>query len=582
MKVSRASSKCLSGILSILLLLTLVAPQLALAAGDQQVVYAGTAAELQQAVKSNTKIVLEGKNYIFDRTISIENIENLTIEGNAATKILTSSSMIEVIQIVSSNGITLKGFTAGHEQKGDCDAGVLSINNSSVTVDACDLFGCGTDGITIIDSSIAVSKTTIRDCSRNIVNSFDSQATFEDCTFSGNGYIKSPENAIGVKSIRGETETSTLTFSNCKFLNNKNSSLVNESANVTFTDCTFTGNSWLNGPSSANDSGTLGTNITWVLKDGNMVISGAGEMPEVTWDGGDTRWGGNSQRIKTITIEKGITSIYNTSFSSCNNLESVTIGESVTKIDFNAFSSCVKLNSVYIPASVKFIGGNAFGGCRNLADVYYAGSEADWNKITIVRSDYDDTFGNTTIHYNSTSSAPAVPTVGGFTDVKADSYYAEPVLWAVKNMITTGTSTTRFSPSDLCTKAQILSFLWRANGTPMPQIANPFTDIIQTDYYYFAALWAYENGLVSGSLLNGGEKCTRSMAVEYIWKAAGSPVSNKTVSFTDIPAGANYAQAVAWAVEKGITSGTGATTFSPSEICTRAQIMTFLYRVHND
>lgn len=164
-----------------------------------------------------------------------------------------------------------------------------------------------------------------------------------------------------------------------------------------------------------------------------------------------------------------------------------------------------------------------------------------------------------------------------FDDVATDAYYAGPVSWAVEQGITSGTSKTTFSPNANCTAAQILTFLWRANGSPKPAGSVPFSDVKSSDYYADAAAWAYEKGIISGGTFGGNTPCTRSMAVTYMWKAAGSP-SAGTASFTDVPSGADYAQAVAWAVEKGVTSGTSSTTFSPDSICTRGQIVTFLYR----
>ena len=164
-----------------------------------------------------------------------------------------------------------------------------------------------------------------------------------------------------------------------------------------------------------------------------------------------------------------------------------------------------------------------------------------------------------------------------FDDVATDAYYAKPVSWAVEQGITSGTSKTTFSPNANCTAAQILTFLWRANGSPKPAGSVPFSDVKSGDYYADAAAWAYEKGIISGGTFGGNTPCTRSMAVTYMWKAAGSP-SAGTASFTDVPSGADYAQAVAWAVEKGVTSGTSSTTFSPDSICTRGQIVTFLCR----
>ena len=174
------------------------------------------------------------------------------------------------------------------------------------------------------------------------------------------------------------------------------------------------------------------------------------------------------------------------------------------------------------------------------------------------------------------SSAGSEPATA-FTDVKADAYYADAVEWAVDKGITSGTSATTFSPDTTCTTAQILTFLWRANGSPAASGGNPFSDVSADAYYYQAALWASEKGLISGSVFNGDTPCTRAATVTYLWKLAGQP-SVGASGFTDVPAGSDYAQAVAWAVEEGITSGTSATAFSPDTTCTRAQIMTFLYR----
>ena len=165
-----------------------------------------------------------------------------------------------------------------------------------------------------------------------------------------------------------------------------------------------------------------------------------------------------------------------------------------------------------------------------------------------------------------------------FADVKSDDYFADAVQWAVERNITSGTSETTFSPGETCSKAQILTFLWRANGSPEPTAANPFADIKTADYFYKAALWAAEKGLVSDSTFGPNTDCTRAMTVEYLWKAAGSPAPTSKASFTDVPDNAEYAQAIAWAVENEITSGTGGGNFSPAATCTRGQIVTFLHR----
>lgn len=168
------------------------------------------------------------------------------------------------------------------------------------------------------------------------------------------------------------------------------------------------------------------------------------------------------------------------------------------------------------------------------------------------------------------SLVPAASAAGQFTDVPDTSPFASAITWAVGEGITNGTSATTFSPGQNCTEAQILTFLWRAKGCPEPE--NPAAS---STYYAKAAKWAVEEGIVYE--FEADTPCTRSMAVTYMWKAAGSP-SAKAASFTDVPASADYAQAVAWAVEQGVTEGTSATTFSPDTVCTRGHIVTFLYR----
>ncbi|MBQ9522033.1 MAG: leucine-rich repeat protein [Oscillospiraceae bacterium] len=168
-----------------------------------------------------------------------------------------------------------------------------------------------------------------------------------------------------------------------------------------------------------------------------------------------------------------------------------------------------------------------------------------------------------------------------FEDVSPGQYFYEPVTWAVGRGITNGTTPTTFSPQNTCSRNHILTFLWRANGSPAASVRNPFTDIDTSKDFGKAALWAYENGLVSGQQFNGGTPCSRADVVTYLWKLAGRPVAGGN-KFSDVPPGAEYAAAVSWAVSRGITKGTSDTTFNPSGTCTRGQIVTFLHRAYAD
>ena len=170
-----------------------------------------------------------------------------------------------------------------------------------------------------------------------------------------------------------------------------------------------------------------------------------------------------------------------------------------------------------------------------------------------------------------------------FVDVPENAYYAPAVAWAVEKGVTEGTSATTFSPDAACTRAQIVTFLYRAAGSPaVKSTVNPFTDVNASDYYYNAVLWAVENGITTGTsatTFSPNESCTRAQCVTFLYRAVGSAAAAKA-AFTDVSADAYYAPAVDWAVEKGVTTGTSATTFSPDAACTRAQIVTFLYRAY--
>jgi hypothetical protein len=169
-----------------------------------------------------------------------------------------------------------------------------------------------------------------------------------------------------------------------------------------------------------------------------------------------------------------------------------------------------------------------------------------------------------------------------FTDVDEDAYYAEAVAWAVANEITKGTSETTFSPDDDCTRAQVVTFLWRYAGKPEPTTAeNPFTDVEEGTDYYKAILWAYENGITTGTsetTFSPDETCTRAQVVTFLWRYEGELTYEEAETFTDVAEDAYYAKAVAWAVHEWITNGTGDGQFSPDDTCTRGQVVTFLYR----
>ena len=171
-----------------------------------------------------------------------------------------------------------------------------------------------------------------------------------------------------------------------------------------------------------------------------------------------------------------------------------------------------------------------------------------------------------------------------FDDVAdPNKYYYTPVYWAVAKNITTGTSDTTFSPNKTCTRAEVVTFLYRAAGKPsVSGLENPFADVSETSYYRDAVVWAAANGITTGTsstTFDPSGKCTRAEVVTFLYRAAGKPsVSGSENPFADVSAGSYYEKPVIWAADKGITTGTSPTTFNPSGTCSRAEVVTFLYR----
>ena len=186
------------------------------------------------------------------------------------------------------------------------------------------------------------------------------------------------------------------------------------------------------------------------------------------------------------------------------------------------------------------------------------------SKVTVKATFMDD---NTMLNY--------------FVDVKAGDYFYDAVLWAVQEGITSGTDATHFSPNASCTRAQIVTFLWRAAGSPEPKNMSSFTDVPADSYYAKAVAWAVENGITGGTgdgKFSPDATCTRAQAMTFLYRASGSPAVSGGSAFSDVAANAYYADAVKWAEKNGITGGIGGGLFGSGNDCTRAQIVTFIWR----
>ena len=182
---------------------------------------------------------------------------------------------------------------------------------------------------------------------------------------------------------------------------------------------------------------------------------------------------------------------------------------------------------------------------------------------------------------NPTPSKPEAPE-NPFVDVKKDDYYYDAVIWAVGKGIAKGVTDTTFQPNDSCTRAEMVTFLYRAAGSPEPtNKVNPFTDVAEDSYYYKAVLWAVEKGIAKGTsetTFSPNDTCTRGQTVAFLYRYANSPAVSRSNSFADVSETAYYYNATLWAMSEKVTEGTSATTFSPNDLCTRGQIVTFLYR----
>ena len=316
---------------------------------------------------------------------------------------------------------------------------------------------------------------------------------------------------------------------------------------------------------------------------GPRAFYGSAKLTEIKLPDSVVEFGYNEfqrcHKLEAVNIPNGVTTLYISTFYDCTSLKSLTIPASVTLITDYAFCNCTSLKEIRFEGSAPEIEwwDDGTGLFQNVtATAYYPANDASWTE------EFRDSLGQggdiTWVPYEPQPENP-------FTDVKEGKYYYEPVLWAYYHdpQITTGTTATTFGPNDTCTRGQVVTFLWRAKGCPEPTVtAHPFTDVKESAYYYKAMLWAVENGITSGTsatTFGPNENCTRSQVVTFLWRADGKPEPmSSECPFTDIKTNSSYYKAVLWAVENGITSGTSATTFGPKNTCTRGQIVTFLYR----
>lgn len=315
------------------------------------------------------------------------------------------------------------------------------------------------------------------------------------------------------------------------------------------------------------------------------------EMADSVTEIGDCAFG-FCRRLASVKLSKGLKKIGVWAFCGATALTSVEIPAGIEEL--SGFNSCYNLTTVIIPEGVTSLGPAAFSGCRDLYAIEVPKSvkqidvtsfeSCGWLTVYGEKGSYMETFAKeNNIRFSVGKIPDSSSVLSQFKDVFAGEYYSDAVIWASLRSITAGTDDTHFSPNGSCTRAQAVAFLWRAVGRPETMgEGSIFSDVKSGEYYEKAVRWAAENNVTAGT---GSEKfspdavCTRAQIVTFLWRAAREPAPEYSkIIFTDIEAGSYYEKAVQWAVEQGITAGTGAGKFSPDSKCTRAQIVSFLYR----
>ncbi len=308
--------------------------------------------------------------------------------------------------------------------------------------------------------------------------------------------------------------------------------------------------------------------------------------------------------------------IYEGAFLGCTNLKEVKLPESLEYIGVGAFCSCPDLNSVKLPSSITEIEPWTFsydemlGSMELPAGVERIGEAAFYraglwsitiaNRACVIEEGEEMTAymlgepEKTTVYGYTGSTAEAYAGKYGyrfaplsekvpFIDVPAAAFYEDPVAWAVENEITKGLDESHFGPDNACTRGHVVTFLWRAAGEPEPKSAQtPFTDLKPGAFYEKAVAWAVEEGITKGlsdTTFGPDATCTRGQIVTFLWRFKDEPAPKSTQTpFTDVNPNGYYMNAVAWAVEEGVTKGLTETTFGPEATCSRGQVVTFLYR----
>ena len=505
-------------------------------------------------------------------TGEMENYSNTNYHGQGYAPWHTSRKYIETVVIES--GVA----SIGNYAFVDCNyLESITIPDSIIKIGNGAFYACKSlSSVTIPNGITSMGDSAFAHCSSlNSITIPDSVTSIEDYAFwdcSSLTNVTIPNNvmSIGIYAFYGCSGLTSVTIGNS----------VTSIGGVAFYGC----------------SGLTSVTIPNSVKSiGEDAFSGCSSLNSVTIGNSVTSIGHNAfyscSSLTNVTIGNNVTGIGGAAFAYCSNLTSVTIPNGVINIESSAFQGCSSLTNVMIPNSVTTIGSSAFRGTGltkiiipasvvNIGSHAFGMTRAGYNVMGFIAT---VTQGSAAESYCKEYGVPyKYPSAVNFTDVDEGEYYATPVQWAVEHEITNGIDTGIFAPNMTCTRGQIVTFLWRANGRPEPaSTSNPFTDVPENEYYYKAVLWAVEKGITTGTsdtTFSPNEGCTRGQVATFLWRAAGKPSSTVGNQFSDVDTSEYYGTAVLWASEKGITNGMGDGTFAPNATCTRGQIVTFLYR----
>ena len=271
--------------------------------------------------------------------------------------------------------------------------------------------------------------------------------------------------------------------------------------------------------------------------------------------------------LSGVTLPSGLKEMGQGVFWKCSSLTSIAVPNGVSTLEYAAFEYCSNLKSIVIPSGVTDIKEEVFHGCRDL----------------LIFCD-PETYAAEYAKEKNIPTLPEFYAYNPFTDVPDGKYYTIPVLWAVHSnpQITSGWNNTEFNPGGNCTRAQVVTFLWRKFGCPEPKTKTmPFTDVASGKYYYDAVLWAMENGITAGRNANTfapNEPCSRADFVTFLWRAYDKPEVQTDNPFVDVDSSKYYAKAVLWAYKNRVTSGIDSQHFLPTQTLSRGQAVSFLYR----